>query len=495
MKKLFLIVAVAAFMAVSCNPEDDKASLSVNPTSLKFEAKDAVSQRIVVDAENVTWACSVAEDAKSWLTASRGSGDEIVVSVENNSKTESRTGIIKVRAVDNESVPAKEVTVTQTGSDTSPVYSMTVNPVKLTFDGEGAAPQEVTVTVVGDFTWSPAVEDKAKAWITVTPQDGKLVVSVSDNPTTEERSGNVTITPSESSVDARAVRITQAGKILPPSLAVDKNEINLGYRADMGKQVLVTAVNVNWTFKSVEEDGTTSASWIKVTDVNHSYLLISAEPNEVEMVRSGYVVLTPDNASVPTVRIHVTQEAGQKFFSTLKESVEITDMSTEVARCDISFYPMWHHAPTEWQWWAVDLWGNEMDYQKGDIEYKLVGSGTRIYMDIYATKIPPQDDVPDAAYYIPDGVYPIATEERVIGTVCNGTGRASGTLFPSGSWYQNYTNDKVTSKAPFIDGTVTISSSGGVYTFTFDVTDDAGYKITGTCKAKVRGMEIVDNRN
>lgn len=497
MKKLFLLIAVAAFMAVSCDPEVEggEASLKVTPTSLSFDAKDAAPQRVTVEAKNVKWDFSVVGDADAWLTPAKDGEGTLVVSVQNNSKTEPRTGVIKVLALDNKTVSEQQITVTQAASEAEPTYSITVTPTKLTFDGEGAAPQEVTITTEGDFTWSSTADDKSKTWITLTPQDGKLMVSVGDNPTTEERSGTVTITPSESSVGARAVRVIQAGKILPPSLTADKTEINLGYKAEMGKQVIVTAVNVNWTIKTVAEDGATAVTWINVKDVNHSYLLISAEPNELEQVRRGYVILTPDNASVAPVRIHVIQAAGQKFLSTLTESVEITDMNTDVARCDMTFYTMWHSDATEWQWWAIDLWGNDLNYWKGDTGYKFIGSGTRIYMDLYVSKILPQDDVPDPVYYIPDGVYPIGTEERALNTVYNGTDRSSGILHPSGSWYQYYTNDKVTGKSPFINGTVTISRSGDLYTFTFDVTDDAGYTVTGTCKAKVRGIDIVDNRN
>ena len=114
------------------------------------------------------------------------------------------------------------MTVTQAGSETPEVYSLTVDPAALTFEAEGAAGQSVKVTASGEgITWSAAVDEAAKEWITLSATEGTegettLTVTVQDNPDTAERSANVTLTPSAESAGPKAIRVTQEAKVLPP---------------------------------------------------------------------------------------------------------------------------------------------------------------------------------------------------------------------------------------------------------------------------------------
>lgn len=490
MKKLFLIVAAIAFMAVACEQELQKTvSLSVNPTSLIFAAQDADDQIFTVDAENVEWDCSVADEAKSWLTATKGK-DNVTVSVIGNGDAQNRMGVITVRALNNSSVGVKEVTVTQAGSDTPPTYSLTVAPVKLIFDGESAAPQEVIITVVGDFTWNAVPEEKLKSWVTLTPQSGKLIVSVSDNPTTEERSGNVTITPSITSLGAKAIRIVQSGKILPPSLRVSTTEIPFGFRVSVPEQVFVTAVNTDWSAKTVEEDGVTPLTWIKVTvEKENSFIMVSAEVNTDLVARSGYVVLTPIDPRAEPVRIHVVQEAGREFLTTLTDNVAISDLGSNAGN-SVTLDAMWDGDDIPWSKWAIDLWGSGLSYQHVEWPYEFIGTGTRIYLDIYTDKIEKQQGL-NPIYYLPDGEYPVTVEDEVANTLLAGNDFSVDPIFPAGCWYQYYTNNQCTSKAPFTEGKLTVARVGDTYTMTFVMKDDAGYSITGTCVSKLN-VTVID---
>ncbi len=72
------------------------------------------------------------------------------------------------QAEDNDDMKTESVTVTQAGSETPEVYSLTVDPAALTFEAEGAAGQSVKVTASGEgITWSAAVDEAAKEWITL----------------------------------------------------------------------------------------------------------------------------------------------------------------------------------------------------------------------------------------------------------------------------------------------------------------------------------------
>lgn len=495
MKKLFLLVAVAAFVAVSCGSEveERKASLSVSPTTLTFVAQDAADQIFTVHAEpeHVKWDPSVADDAKSWLTVTKSEDDEVVVSVINNDDAAPRTGVVTVRALNNSTVAAKEVTVVQTGSAVAPTYSLTVTPAKLIFEGAGAATQEVVVTVVGDFTWSAVPDERIASWVTLTPQQDKLIVSVSDNPTTEERSGNVTINPSESSVGAKAIRIVQVGKVLPPSLSVNITEIPLSFKFNMPEQVFVTAINTNWLLKIVEEDGVTPATWIKVTEEReNSFIMISAEVNTTLTARSGYVILTATEPSVAPVRIHVIQEAGRESLTTLTDNVVISDMGSGVGSI-VTFDPMWDGADILWSKWQIDLWGANLTFDNMGWPYEFIGTGTRIYLDIYTDKIEKKAGL-NPVYYLPDGTYPVTAADQVANTLLAGNDFTTDPIFPSGCWYQHYDNNRCVSKAPFMEGQVTVARTSDTYTLTFEVSDDLGYTITGTCVTTFDNMTVIE---
>ena len=79
----------------------------------------------------------------------------------------------------------------------------------------------------------------AASWITVTPGEGTLEVKVSDNPETAERSGNIVVTPSAESVGAKAIRVTQAGKVLPPSLSINVEDPETGITSRRMERLLL----------------------------------------------------------------------------------------------------------------------------------------------------------------------------------------------------------------------------------------------------------------
>ena len=203
MKKL-LFIAAACLLAAACTPQDgggETASLEVSPKSLTFGAEDTTPQEITVTATGVEWEYAVPSSA-DWITVDDGTAGKLLVSVTKNPTAEKRTASIRITAKDNDDLEPVSVTVTQAGSETPEVYSLTVDPAALTFEAEGAAGQSVKVTASGEgITWSAAVDEAAKEWITLSATEGSegettLTVTVQDNPDTAERSANVTLTPS-----------------------------------------------------------------------------------------------------------------------------------------------------------------------------------------------------------------------------------------------------------------------------------------------------------
>ena len=161
--KKILLAAAVALLAASCNKtETETKSLEVSPTSLEFEAAGGTVQNVTVQAQNVTWEYSVSAAAQAWMTVSQ-EGNVLTVSVADNNKGEQRTGQIRIQVTDGSKLPARGVTVTQQANANPPEMSISVNPSSLTFEGEGAAPQEVTVTSSSETpekSWEDRITDK-----------------------------------------------------------------------------------------------------------------------------------------------------------------------------------------------------------------------------------------------------------------------------------------------------------------------------------------------
>ena len=276
-KKILLAAAVALLAAIMQQNGDRKRNRSkFRPTSLEFEAAGGTVQNVTVQAQNVTWEYSVSAAAQAWMTVSQ-EGNVLTVSVADNNKGEQRTGQIRIQVTDGSKLPARGVTVTQQANANPPEMSISVNPSSLTFEGEGAAPQEVKVTPsVETLAWSATAEDDAAAWITVEEGNGTFTVSVQDNPEESRRTGRIIVTPSEPSAEAKAVIVVQEGKIVPPSLTVTPTDPLAWEYDDLNQAYLtVTAVNCTWTAKAVDEEGK-ATDWISLTPDKNDTQLTSA---------------------------------------------------------------------------------------------------------------------------------------------------------------------------------------------------------------------------
>ena len=58
--------------------------------------------------------------------------------------------------------------------------------------------------------------------------------------------------------------------------------------------------------------------------------------------------------------------------------------------------------------------------------------------------------------------------------------------FPTGTWYIRMANDEVTGDVCISGGTLTVTRSGEEYTMTFDLTSDAGRKVTGSYRGTLK---------
>ena len=488
MKKI-LFIAAACMFAAACTPQNgggETASLEVSPKSLTFGAEDTTPQEITVTATGVEWEYAVPSSA-DWITVDDGTAGKLLVSVAKNPTAEKRTASIRITAKDNDDLEPVSVTVTQAGSETPEVYSLTVDPAALTFEAEGAAGQSVKVTASGEgITWSAAVEDAAKEWITLSATEGAegettLTVTVQDNPDTAERSANVTLTPSVESVGPKAIRVTQEAKVLPPSLAITydggkelpEEGFVMGYR---GRLITLALVPVNLTWKA-EAD----AEWLKIT-VNTDYNLLTIAMSDVlntsSESRSCNIIVTTDAEGVGPFKIPVTQEGQPEFQSTILEDMELTTLT----HCYVAVTPNCDWRDKPFTQWDMRFMSENVSYANNLGNYS--GTGDRLTVDLVSEPIWVNDD---AEYYLPDGTYTVVanfnSDEnlRVPGSVSAGAFTFSHPRFTNGTWYVRIEDDAYPGgQAAITEGTMTVSRTGEEYVITFEFVSDAGFAVTGT---------------
>ena len=488
MKKL-LFIAAACLLAAACTPQDgggETASLEVSPKSLTFGAEDTTPQEITVTATGVEWEYTVPSSA-DWITVDDGTAGKLLVSVAKNPTAEKRTASIRIIAKDNDDLEPVSVTVTQAGSETPEVYSLTVDPAALTFEAEGAAGQSVKVTASGEgITWSAAIDEAAKEWITLSATEGAegettLTVTVQDNPDTAERSANVTLTPSVESVGPKAIRVTQEAKVLPPSLAITydggkelpEEGFVMGYR---GRLITLALVPVNLTWKA-EAD----AEWLKIT-VNTDYNLLTIAMSDVlntsSESRSCNIIVTTDAEGVGPFKIPVTQEGQPEFQSTILEDMELTTLT----HCYVAVTPNCDWRDKPFTQWDMRFMSENVSYANNLGNYS--GTGDRLTVDLVSEPIWVNDD---AEYYLPDGTYTVVanfnSDEnlRVPGSVSAGAFTFSHPRFTNGTWYVRIEDDAYPGgQAAITEGTMTVSRTGEEYVITFEFVSDAGFAVTGT---------------
>lgn len=495
MKKIYslwMMLFPLAVAAVSCGkePVDTAASLSVKPISLEFAATGNDSQIVAVTATNTEWTHEVSGAAQEWLSASLGEdGKSLLISVTDNTTAEKRSGTVSVKAVDHIEIKPIGITVQQeAGEGTQPGGSITVNPESLTFAGEGAEAQRVAVTVSNpELTWTAAAEDAVKDWITVTVDGDGISVSVSDNPETDQRSGNIIITPGLDDVRPRAVRVVQEGRVLPPSLDVDRYELSFPYYSSTDQVLSVTAVNCDWAVRIEYPEGS-EGGWLRATAQKeiHSVVSVAAGPNDLlEPRTASIVVYALGGIDVPEVTVAVTQEAGKEFLSTLEGPAEITDLSP-LGGFFYQIFPsqLWD-LEDPGTYWDIELWSagvTKSEDISGNVSYG--GNGTRMVIRLFSERIPFNDD---QEFSIPAGDYAVKAYDAVVQreditsyTVATGL-ETRNLVYPSGSWYMRVENGEFVEAGPIMEGSMNVAvTPEGIYTFVFDFKDDQGYSITGT---------------
>lgn len=473
MKKLLPVMFLAAMLAVSCEKtnEPENRILKVDNESLSFATNDNESQIVVVTAEHVEWEHEVVSPADQWLSVSRAD-DRLTVSVSDNGEAGPRSGVIKVRPVDNPAVKSVDVNVRQDGTDALIAgYGIALDKSELTFGGEDENPQEVTVSVTGDdLTWSLKVAPLGKDWITADIQGDRIVVSVAQNPTYKVREAKVTVIPSVEGVEEASFMVRQTESTIEPYIRPEKTELHFGYNEKEKQVVTVETFGTSWSAALVIESGE-SAWWSATPFPNENRLEIGVHRNKTTEERTGYIELT--GAGVEPVRIAVIQEAGVPTDSSLEgdvvfDNVDYATLWVEGEQLDTQNY----------SYWEIKLRSGDIVYDKG----VWGGTGEVVILQLYSERVYEYDRLPAVTYNVVENWETDAISGAILSAL-PAVKRGEVSTFGDRqiySWYMRYEDGVQVEAAPLTGGAVTVVQEGDTYTFTLDFTDDINNSITGT---------------
>lgn len=470
-------------LAMSCGKDDPKQSLDLSPKTLTFAADATEAQTVTVDAKNVDWEFAVDTQASDWLSAERQDNTLKISVASDYTGADSRIGKVFVQAKGKTDLQRQEITVTQNGIGTN---EFTLSATTLTFAGEAAPAQDVTVTVTGDkLTWTAAAEEASKSWITVQTAEGKITVSVSDNDTETIRTGNVIVTPNIG--EPQEIFVKQEGIVLPPSLSVDEESLK-GFNfksSDINAYVItVTAVNCEWTTSTVDKDNN-PVDWITLyenQEVKPQTITVTVKTNAQLEAREGFVVITPKAEGVDAIRIPVNQEAGRDHDSTLTEDIKITDLTHTRTELYLTTENEKNYAS-----WNINMMSEGVDYnpESGWIE----GTGNSLTVSLIA-----EYEKEGETYYISEGDYTMdpnwETDLKAMTIKPGEKGMNQGQYFFS--YYMEYNANNPEEEAPLMSGTANVKRDGDTYTITMNLVDDGGIKVTATYTGPITADFISD---
>ena len=501
----YLLAAAAAALAlnISCtgpeNPAQPEATLKAEPASLRFAAAAAPAQTVTVTAEETEWTHSIPEDA-GWLTATRD-GDRLSVSVADNADETDRSASITLNA-SAEGVEPVKITVRQEAAEAPEPEkpSLSVSPEKLVFAAAEASGQEVTVTVTGGITWK-ASPSGAEEWIHIVPAEGKFTVTVDDNPNALERKASINVSPSDKTVQTGRIYVTQEAAAVPPSIepvlpdgATPEEGLELPFTAGVVKFAVKAAPETAQWSAYARDENNQAPDWLTVHAVvapeQHS-IILEYKINDATETRTAYLFLQHESEETEPVRVTITQKGKSDVNSTIYEDVETGPML--YSRVEVMANNDWRDYP--FVQWTLTLYTDGLTYNK--LWGRWDGSGERMRILLLGSPQHEDDVTLEEMTYeiVPYDEYnkePLT--DRKPGWACGSRGDGKTVVYPAGTWYQVIEAGKATQWASAESGTITVSKNGDDYTVSWDLTSDAGCKVTGSYTGPIDIILLIDSR-
>ena len=257
-------------------------SINVSPTSLAFTSSSSI-QNVTITSDG-KWEAST---SNSWITLNPSSdtgNGTLKVSVTENMSVNTRSGSITI------SMGGKTTTIGVTQGS----KSFGFRPSSLAFTDKSGSQ---SVEIETDGTWSATSN---ASWISVSPTtasgNSTLLVNVAENTSSSERTGSVSVTMGDKTLN---ISVSQKGKYLTIANSL------LEYTSKGGAIDITVTTNDAWT--AYAENG---APWITLSQTSGSGtadIKVMAKDNASVNSRTTYIVVETTHGQ--NVRVMVTQSA------------------------------------------------------------------------------------------------------------------------------------------------------------------------------------------
>lgn len=269
------------------NVTQEGKTLSVNPTSLNFQAEGGTSTIDITTNGNYTWNKS---EIGAWLTIAQ-SDKGLNVTATKNQKPEQRVDTLTIYVTGlTEGSVSRDVIITQYGTE----YTFDIDKTSIT---ASSAECSDAIQLSTNDAWTASASDK---WITLssTSGTGSLLININlaENKTPNERKGTVTFVGTNSKI-SKTVDITQSGK----TLSVSPESLSF----DTGGGTKTVTVTTDGTFATSKD-----ADWITVSTSGNT-ISVKVSANTSTSSRTGKVTVSLTGLSEGSLSktVNVQQDA------------------------------------------------------------------------------------------------------------------------------------------------------------------------------------------
>lgn len=316
MKISLLVLIPSVILFVECSdrtefsnnswtPSQSAKYLSINPSSLLFDAGANLTKNITIYSVSTPW--SIEGDC-SWITLSQSNGStdaNVNITVtENTNPTTSRNAIYQFKSGDPNYPYSKQLSFSQA----SPGYTVTVSQNTIT---ACAASSKQEIAVSTNAPWACKAD---ASWLHVHSESNLVNISWDENTSSlsADRIGHVDVTCGNA---ISTITVNQQ----PPYISSTTKSID--YEAEGGAYQLEVKSDVSWS-------ASTSQSWINISPLGENngdaILYVSATPNSSVNERSGNVYLSIGGKQL--VQIPVSQKG--LFFEVDKSSISFSQQAS-----------------------------------------------------------------------------------------------------------------------------------------------------------------------
>jgi hypothetical protein len=263
-------------------PPSPNCDYSLAPTSASFGSSGGTGAVSVSTGGGCSW---TATSNVGWISITSGNGTGTGTarySVDANAASNSRSGVV--------TIAGQAFTVTQSGANSTPNCSYSINPTSATIPAAGGT-GSVAVTATAGCSWATAIPSDVATWVGLSngsgTGNGSVAYTVAPN-TGASRTGVLTIA-------GKAFTITQQQAAASCSYAVNPTSAPAPSGAGTGSISVTTAVGCNWT-------ATSNASWITITagasGSGNGTVQYSTAANPAASIRSGTLTVAAQTVTI-----------------------------------------------------------------------------------------------------------------------------------------------------------------------------------------------------